>query len=121
VGDNLDAQLKRNPSGATAAPITRPIATYGEIFADGSTIELIGGQQGGNPRLLLWHGANETIGPLIKHRAATYQPTQFPDSLLRRLKLLTQCRSHADKDKPRLLAVISKIILDRYLRFAPPR
>jgi hypothetical protein len=117
----LDAQLKRNPSGATAAPITRPIATYGEIFADGSTIELIGGQQGGNPRLLLWHGANETIGPLIKHRAATYQPTQFPDSLLRRLKLLTQCRSHADKDKPRLLAVISKIILDRYLRFAPPR
>lgn len=59
-GHNLDHQLNRNAISAVAASITRPIATYCEIFADGSVIKLIGGERGGNPRLLLWDGANET-------------------------------------------------------------
>jgi hypothetical protein len=107
-GKKLGEKPKRNGNGATAAKFTRAIATTGEIFADGSTIELIGGAQSGNPRLLLWDGANETIGPLIEYGGARYEPTQFPGSLLREWTLPAQCHPHGTTRD--LLAEICELV-----------
>ncbi len=52
-GINVDEQMKQNLSGVAASTIARPMATYGEQFGDGSSIELIGGVRGGNPQLVL--------------------------------------------------------------------
>ena len=65
--DNLSQQLNRNAIDAAAAPITRPIATHGEIFADGSTIELIRGDQDGVLQLMIWNGMSEIVGPVVEH------------------------------------------------------
>jgi hypothetical protein len=54
----------RHSNGASAATISRPIATTGEIFADGSLIELIS-DKNGNPQLMLWDGVKETVGPIV--------------------------------------------------------
>ena len=70
--------------------ISRPIATYGEVFPDGSIVELIAGHPGGNPRLLLWDGVKETTGALIEYGGMKYEAPQFPRSVLRQLKLPTQ-------------------------------
>ena len=106
----MGQQLKRDDDGAAPSRITRPIATYGELFPDESSLELVGGERGGNPRLLLWNRANETIGPLIKYGEATYAPAQFPDSILRELNLPAQCRPHGTTRQ--LLAEICKLVED---------
>jgi hypothetical protein len=107
-GKNLGEKPKRNGNGATAATITRAIATTGEIFADGSTIELIGGDRSGNPRLLLWDGASETIGRIIEYGGVKYEPVQFPISLLREWTLPAQCRPHGTTRE--LLAEICELV-----------
>ena len=72
--DNLDEQLKQDRNGVAAAKIARPMATYGEQFADGASIELIRGIDGGNPQLILWNGLKETIGGRVKHHGQLYEP-----------------------------------------------
>ena len=109
-GDNLSEKAKGSANRDTATTITRPVATIGEFFADGSMIELIGGESDGNLRLLLWDGANETIGPLIEYGGVKYEPAQFPRSLLREWTLPTQSRPHGTTRE--LLAGICKLIED---------
>jgi hypothetical protein len=92
--DNLDERLKRNANGARAAKITRPIATSGEVFSDGGIIELIGGDQHGSPRLLLWDGAKETVGSLVEHNRRLYKPAPINGSILQALTLPTRCCPH---------------------------
>jgi len=106
----LGQQLKRNGDGAKAATIQRLIGTYGEVFPDGCIVELIGGPQGGNPRLLLWDGAKETMGPLIEFGGVKYEAAQFPESLLRELKLPRQSRPHGTTRQ--LLVEICKLVED---------
>ncbi|MFY9529244.1 MAG: hypothetical protein WBC04_10885 [Candidatus Acidiferrales bacterium] len=90
----MDEQLKRNANAATAATITRPIATAGEVFPDGSMIELIGGVPDGNPQLMLWDGAKETVGSVVEHNGRLYEPAPFDSTLLRELTLPTRCCPH---------------------------
>lgn len=105
----MGQQLKRNHSGAARDRIRRSVATYGEVFPDGG-IELISALRAGNPRLLLWDGANETIGQVVEYGGAKYESAQFPASLLRELKLPTQSRSHGTTRQ--LLAEICKLVED---------
>jgi hypothetical protein len=86
--------MKPTDDGATAAMIARPIATIGEVFADGSTIEMIGGVQDGNPRLMLWDGAKEMVGSLVEHRGRLYEPAPINSSVLRELTLPTRSSPH---------------------------
>jgi len=109
-GENLGKQLKPDTNDTAAATLTRPIPTLGEVFPDGSIVELVGDQRGRNPRLLLWDGANESIGPLIKYGGATYEPAQCPRGLWRELKLPTQRRLHGTTRE--LLAGICKLVED---------
>jgi hypothetical protein len=108
AGDNLSKQPITN--GAAAATVKPPIPTIGEVFPNGSMVELIGGDPGGNPCLMLWDGVSETIGPFIEHGGVKYEPTQLPASVVRELKLPTQSRSH--RSTRQLLAGICKLVED---------
>ena len=92
--DNLDEQLKQDGNGVAAATIARPVATYGEQFADGASIELIRGIYGGNPQLMLWNGLEETIGGRVKHHGQLYEPAPLNASVLQELTLPDHCGSH---------------------------
>ena len=105
----MGQQLKRNASGATVAAVA-PMATYGELFADGAMIELIAGVHNGNPALMLWDGAAETIGARVEHHGQLYEPAQIDGSVLRELTLPTQCCPHGGTRD--LLAEICKLVTD---------
>ncbi len=107
-GDNLSEKAKGNANRATAATITRPIATTGEVFADGSMIELIGGAHDGNPALMLWDGAKETVGARVEHHGQLYEPAPINSSVLQDLVLPTHCCPHGGTRK--LLAETCKLI-----------
>jgi len=93
-GDNLDEQLKQNGNGVAAATIARPVATYGEQFADGSSIELIGGVHGENPQLMLWDRLKETIGATVEHHGQLYEPAPINTSVLQALIFPNRCCPH---------------------------
>jgi hypothetical protein len=84
------------------------IATYGEVFHDGSQIELIGGNRDRNPRLLLWDGLKETIGVRIQHQGQLYEPAPIDRTILQELVLPTRCCPHGSTRE--LLAEICKLI-----------
>lgn len=90
----MDEQIKQNLDGVAAATTARPIATYGEQFAAGSSIELIGGVHSGNPQLMLWDGSKETIGARVEHNGQLYEPAPINASVLQELLLPTHCRPH---------------------------
>jgi hypothetical protein len=75
---NLDHRLNRNAIGAVAASIARPIATYGEIFADGGTTELVRGEPDGVPQPMIWDGRSEIVGSIVEHDGQLYElaPTE---------------------------------------------
>lgn len=89
----MEAELKRS-AGVTAATIVRPIATSGEVFPDGSMIELIGRVHHGNLALMLWDGARETAGSRVEHSGRFYEPARFDGTVLRELTLPTHCCAH---------------------------
>jgi hypothetical protein len=106
--DNLGEKAKGNANRATAATITRPIATTGKAFADGSMIELIGGAHDGNLALMLWDGAKEIIGVRVEHHGQLYEPAPINSSVLQQLILPTRCFPHGSTRE--FLAEICKLI-----------
>src|SRR5438132_917615 len=62
------------------------ILTSGELFPDGSAIELVAAGE----RLLLWTNGSETIGPSIDWAGATYKPALLEPGLLRALHFPAQ-------------------------------
>ena len=105
-GKTLCAEVNQN----AVANKTRLNMTSGEVFSDGSVIELIGNVRGGDPQLLLWDGANQTVGPVVEHSGIRYQAAQFPKSILRELTLPMGHHPHGTTRE--LLAEICKLIED---------
>lgn len=90
--------------------MARSLTTSGQVFSDGSIIELIGDARGGKPQLLLWDGTHETVGQVAKHGGIQYEAAHFPESMLRELTLPMQPHSHGTTRE--LLAEICKLIED---------
>ena len=87
-GRKLKANHKREANGANS-----PIATAGEVFADGGMIELIAGASEESPRLLHWDGAKETVSSIVEHGGRSYEPAVIDRSILRELRLPTRTTS----------------------------
>jgi hypothetical protein len=85
--------MKRSEHAATAA-VACPIATAGEVFADGATIELVGGVNPAHPQLMLWDGSTEITGPVVEYRGQQYGPATIEPSILQQLTLPTRCCPH---------------------------
>ena len=79
------------------------INTVGEIFADGTMIELVSSSSALNkPDLLLWNGRKALVGPRIEHDGCTYEATELAPSLYRATRLPSR---HADYGSARSLFV----------------
>jgi len=107
-GTNVDEQMKQNLGGVAATTIARHKLTYGEQFADSSSIELIGGVHSGNPQLMLWDGSKETIGARVEHHGQLYAPARINTSVSHELILPAHCRPHGSTRE--FLAEICKLI-----------
>lgn len=70
------------------------IGTAGEVFPDGTLIELVRSEEdGGALALLTWNGANGTVGARAEHEGRIYIPRSCDPSLLHALPLPTNCGS----------------------------
>jgi hypothetical protein len=78
--------MPRNPQdGATRQEV---IKTAGEIFSDGTVLELIRDTSGdGGTSLLRWDGESATSGPEFEINGKVYRPPQFNSTSLRALRL----------------------------------
>jgi len=87
--------MKRNEHTGTAdSTVARPIATAGEVFADGAMIELIAVVNPERPQLMLWDGSTEITGTIVEYRGQQYEPVKIEGSILRQLTLPTRCCPH---------------------------
>jgi hypothetical protein len=86
--DNEHVQLMHGTNRELA------IATCCEVFADGAIIDLIGGEQDGGARLMLWDGAKEIVASRVQHNGRLYEAAPFDSSVLRELTLPTRCVPH---------------------------
>jgi hypothetical protein len=93
-GIDVTDQMKQDPSGAAAATLPRPKATYGEVFADGVMIELIRGAHGGNSALQLWDGAKEIVGAKVEHDGQQYESAPINASVAQELILPSHSCPH---------------------------
>lgn len=84
--------MKKRKSGVLAAnqaPI--PTITRGEVFEDGTAIELV--QQSENPEhasLLLWNGVKAIIAPVVERKGRLYKAARINRTILRELTLPTR-------------------------------
>jgi hypothetical protein len=85
--------MKRSEHAAMAA-VARPIATAGEVFADGAMIELVAGVNHEYPQLMLWDGSTEITGTVVEYRGQQYEPAKIEASILRQLTLPARCCPH---------------------------
>jgi hypothetical protein len=68
------------------------IISAGEIFADGSMIELIAGSSVLNkPDVLLWNSRKATVGARVKHGGCIYEAPELAPSLYRATRLPSRC------------------------------
>jgi hypothetical protein len=87
--------MKECEHTATAnAAVARPMATAGEVCADGAMIELVGGAHPTQTLLMLWDGSTEVIGRVVEYDGQLYTPAPIESSILRELTLPTRCRPH---------------------------
>jgi hypothetical protein len=86
--------MKPNKNSAASAAVAEPIATAGEVFADGAMIELIAGERPARPLLMLWDGPKEIIGPVVERDGKLYKPAEIGNSVLQQLMLPTRCHPH---------------------------
>lgn len=86
--------MKPNENAATSAAVGCPIATAGEVFADGAMIELVGGVHPKQPLLMLWDGSTEIIGPVVEYDGQLYTSALIESTILRELTLPTCCSPH---------------------------
>ena len=66
---------------------SRIFKTFGEVFADGSLIELVASANGDQLNLLYWNGESIVIAPQIEHGGRIYQAEELPPSFTRATRL----------------------------------
>jgi hypothetical protein len=100
--------MKRNEHTATTVTVACPIATAGEVFADGVTIELVSGVNPACPQLMLWDGSTEITGTVVEYHGQQYEPAEIEGSILQQLTLPTRCCPHGTTRE--FLAEICKLM-----------
>jgi hypothetical protein len=66
---------------------SRIFKTFGEVFSDGSLIELVASANGDQLNLLFWNGESIFIAPQIEHGGRIYQAEELPPSIMRATRL----------------------------------
>jgi hypothetical protein len=92
--------MKERANGRTAKHNLPRVVTSGEVFADGSAIELA--RQVEDPEhagLLFWDGTESTIKPVVEHQGRIHEPPRIAPSIWRELMLparVSPCHSASE-------------------------
>jgi hypothetical protein len=113
AGQKRRAEAAREPQGRIPdAEDKPPSCTTGELFPDGTLIELVAGSSHPNkPDLLLWNGKKAEIGPIVSYGGTTYEAPVLNPVLYRALNLPANCRDYVSARA--LFDQISKLFVVR--------
>ena len=78
-----------NPSRRTRTTCDREsriVGTSGEIFSDGSAIELVKSATDRHLQLLFWRNQQKKVAPQIEHRGRLYQVPDADETLLQAIR-----------------------------------
>ena len=88
------------------------IASTGEIFVDGSMIELISSpSETDRPCLLFWDGHTAVVAPRVKHGGLVYEAEELPSSVYRATRFPSRCDDYGSARS--LFASISDLFKHR--------
>ena len=76
-----------DPTRDTGVAARGVVRTFGEIFADGSLLELVASENGSELNLLLSNRTRIVIAPQIKYRGKIYKAGELHPSILRATRL----------------------------------
>jgi len=93
----------------------RIVKTFGEIFQDGSVLELVAPAAGEQPDLLLWDGTKISISREIQHLGQVYTAEKLHGSILRATRL---ARDPVGYGKIRLLFTELVNTFEKFLAFS---
>jgi hypothetical protein len=101
---------------ATRSARRTPVITSGEIFPDGTIIELVRGAVGSDkPELLLWSGTAATVAPQVKYRDRVYEAPELSLSLYRAMLLPSRCSDYGSI-RPFLSEIVA--LFNQHLHFS---
>jgi hypothetical protein len=106
------AQTARNNSG----PQVRIVATPGEMFSDGSLIELVTSADG-KLALLFWNGKRARIAPQIEYLHHLYRPQMLEGSLQRAIRFAAATKPYGSANV--LFKEIANLF-ERYIGVSSP-
>jgi hypothetical protein len=93
------------------------VRTSGEIFADGSAIELVSSAAGNRLNLLLWKGDRKQIAPRIEFQGSAYEAPELDESLRRAIRFPSDVKEFGTSKQ--LLAQM-RIPFERYIGLTSP-
>jgi hypothetical protein len=102
-----NAQKKRVVADS---PVTSPLETCGEVFSDGKCIELVRDSETGRLELLAFDGEKHTRGACVEIGGQMYVPQDLDPSIVRAVKLPTDCVEYGTTDK--LFTAIEESLID---------
>ena len=92
ANEEVALNTKVNPGVKGGSNATKRIISAGEIFPDGTMIELVAGSSGlDKPDFLLWDGKKASIGTHFKHGGRTYEVPELGPSLYRATRFPSRC------------------------------
>ncbi len=111
--------MRKPPRWTTTSTSEREskiIGTSGEVFADGSVIELVSAT-GNQLDVLLWQNSRKKIAPQIEHRERVYKALDLDESLRRAIRLPSSADAYGTNKK--LFAQV-RILFERYIGLTSP-
>ena len=107
----------RQTARDSSEPGDRTIATSGEMFTDGSLIELVASADNGKPALLFWNGKRVRIAPQIDHLRQVYRPLELKVSIRQAMRFPSAARPYAS---PKALFKGIANLFERYIGLSAP-
>ncbi len=109
-----------NPSRRTRTTCDREsriAGTSGEIFSDGSAIELVKSATDRHLQLLFWRNQQNKVAPQIEHRGRLYQVPDADETLLQAIRFPSDALDYGTAQK--LFAEVCEVFA-RYIGLAFP-
>ncbi len=91
---SLNSAVRAKAKTRSKAKGGRVITTAGQIFPDGTMIELVSGSAGNKPDLLHWNGVKGSIAARVEYGDYTYEASELNPSLYCATRLPKQCKDY---------------------------
>jgi hypothetical protein len=113
----MSGSMAKTSRGSTTPKQSTVVRTFGEIFSDGSIIELVWPANACQLQLLLWHKQQQKIAPQIEYRGRLYQVPEVEETLLAAIRFPSDAVDYGTPQK--LFSGVCDLFA-RYIGIAPP-